>query len=134
MSIKKFVSSLFVVSIIASFLLAACATPTAPAPQTIEVTKIVAGTPVTESIVVTATPAPTQNPYDDNAPITVWIDADRQPAFDAYVKAHPDKAKLLKAVTVDRETFPAKVLLFNHTNQGWPDVAWLTTRTTSRSI
>jgi YD repeat-containing protein len=55
------------------------------------------------------TPAnPTQQKYDDNAPITVWIDADRQPAFDAYVKAHPDKAKLLKAVTVDRETFRQK--------------------------
>ena len=140
MSIKKFVSSLFVVSIIAS-LLVACSTPTpaattAPqptsAPQIVEVTKIVAGTPVTEKVVVTATTAPTVNPYDDTAPITVWIDADRQPAFDAYVKAHPDKANLLKAVTVDREQFPAKVLLFNNTDQGWPDVVFAEPRLVGR--
>ncbi len=139
MSIKKFVTSLFVVSIIASMLVA-CSTPapatSAPqptaAPQIVEVTKIVAGTPVTEKVVVTATPAPTANPYDDNAPITVWIDADRQPAFDAYVKAHPDKANLLKAVTVDREQFPAKVLLFNNTAQGWPDVVFAEPRLVGR--
>ena len=79
-----------------------------------------------------ATPAPAENPYDDNAPITVWIDADRQPAFDAYVAAHPDKANLLKAVTVDREQFPAKVLLFNNTNQGWPDVVFAEPRLVGR--
>ncbi|MFN8455874.1 MAG: hypothetical protein U0401_14615 [Anaerolineae bacterium] len=50
----------------------------------------------------------TRSPYDENAPITVWIDADASPAFDAYVAAHPDKANLLKAVTVDREQFPAE--------------------------
>ena len=72
---------LFIVVI--SMVLAACGAPQ-QTPQVIEVTKIVAGTPVTE--VITATPAPTQSPYDDNAPITVWIDADRQPAFDAYVR------------------------------------------------
>ena len=114
-----------------SMALAACGTPAAT-PQVVEVTKIVAGTPVTEQIVVTVTPEPTKNPYDENAPITVWIDADRQPAFDAYVKAHPDKAKLLKAVTVDREQFPAKVLLFNNTNQGWPDVVFAEPRLVGR--
>src|SRR5512143_1946103 len=108
-----------------SIVLAACAAPPA-AP--VVVTQIVGGTPV----VITVTPAPTENPYDDNAPITVWIDADRQPAFDAYVKAHPDKAKLLKAVTVDREQFPAKVLLFNNTNQGWPDVVFAEPRLVGR--
>ena len=108
-----------------SMVLAACATPAA-AP--VVVTQVVGGTPM----VVTATPAPTENPYDDNAPITVWIDADRQPAFDAYVAAHPDKARLLKAVTVDREQFPAKVLLFNNTNQGWPDVVFAEPRLVGR--
>jgi hypothetical protein len=140
MSIKKFVSSLFVVSVIASMLVA-CSTPapaatSAPqptsAPQIVEVTKIVAGTPVTEKVVVTATTAPTVNPYDDNAPITVWIDADRQPAIDAYIKAFPDKGKLIKAVQVDREQFPAKVLLFNNTNQGWPDVVFAEPRLVGR--
>ena len=128
----KYVGLLAVISMV----LAACAAPAAPAatqpPQIVQVTKIVAGTPVTQNVVVTATPAATVSPYDDNAPITVWIDADRQPAFDAYVKAHPDKAKLLKAVTVDREQFPAKVLLFNNTNQGWPDVVFAEPRLVGR--
>jgi ABC-type glycerol-3-phosphate transport system substrate-binding protein len=127
---------LFIVALaLPAILLTACCPPgtvgTAP-PQMVEVTKIVAGTPVTEQIMVTAPPEPTENPYDENAPITVWIDADRQPAFDAYVKAHPDKAKLLKAVTVDREQFPAKVLLFNNTKQGWPDVVFAEPRLVGR--
>ena len=129
MSFKKIVSALFALALVGG-LLAACGAPATP--LTIEVTKIVAGTPVTEQVVVTATPEATANPYDDNAPITVWIDADRQPAFDAYVKAHPDKASLLKAVTVDRETLPAKVLLFNNTNQGWPDVVFAEPRLVGR--
>jgi basic membrane protein A len=41
--------------LVAAVLLAACATPT---PQMVEVTRIVAGTPVVEQKVVTATPAP----------------------------------------------------------------------------
>ncbi len=58
MSIRKFVSTLFFVSIIAS-LLAACGAPATSAPQMVEVTKIVAGTPVTE--IITATPEPTKS-------------------------------------------------------------------------
>lgn len=61
---------------------------------------------------------------DDKAPITVWIDTTRQAAIDAYKKANPDKAALIKEVIVDREQFPAKVLLFNNTNSGWPDVVF----------
>jgi basic membrane protein A len=47
------------IMLVAAVLLAACATPT---PQTVEVTRIVAGTPVVEQKVVTATPAPTAAP------------------------------------------------------------------------
>ena len=125
MSIKKFVSVLFAL-VLASGLLAACGSPAPAAPAV--VTQIVAGT----SVVVTATPAPTQSPYDDNAPITVWIDQVRQPAIDAFLKANPDKASLIKAVVVDREQFPAKVLLFNNTNQGWPDVVFAEPRLVAR--
>src|SRR5271157_4349257 len=118
MSIKKLVSVLFAL-VLASGLLAACASPATPAAPAV-VTQIVAGTPM----VVTATPAPTQSPYNDNAPITVWIDQPRQPAIDAFLKANPADASLIKAVVVDREQFPSKVLLFNNTNQGWPDVVF----------
>ncbi len=113
--------------VIISLILAACGTP-APAPTAQVVTQIVNGQPV----VVTATPEATANPYDDNAPITVWIDQDRQPMIDAYLKANPDKANLIKAVVVDREQFPAKVLLFNNTNQGWPDVVFAEPRLVAR--
>jgi ABC-type glycerol-3-phosphate transport system substrate-binding protein len=81
--------------------------------------------------VATATPASAQS-GDANAPITVWIDQPRQPMIDAYLKANPDKAKLIKAVVVDREQFPAKVLLFNNTNQGWPDVVFAEPRLVGR--
>jgi ABC-type glycerol-3-phosphate transport system substrate-binding protein len=77
-------------------------------------------------------PVQAQDATDDNAPITVWIDQPRQPMIDAYVKAFPDKGKLIKAVIVDREQFPAKVLLFNNTNQGWPDVVFAEPRLVGR--
>jgi len=97
MSIKSFVPRLFILSLAASLVATA---------------------------VATAAPALAQGATDDNAPITVWIDQPRQPMIDAYLKANPDKAKLIKAVVVDREQFPAKVLLFNNTQQGWPDVVF----------
>jgi ABC-type glycerol-3-phosphate transport system substrate-binding protein len=132
--IWKYVGLLAVISLVLTACAAPAATaaPAAPAPQVIQVTQIVAGTPVTQNVVVTATPAPTANPYDDNAPITVWIDQPRQPQIDAYIKAHPDKASLIKVVVVDREQFPAKVLLFNNTNQGWPDVVFAEPRLVGR--
>ena len=67
-----------------------------------------------------------------NAPITVWIDQPRQPAIDAFIKANPADASLIKAVVVDREQFPSKVLLFNNTNQGWPDVVFAEPRLVAR--
>ena len=80
---------------------------------------------------VNLTPAKAQA-TNDNAPITVWIDAQRQPMVDAYIKAFPDKGKLIKEVIVDRETFPQKVLLFNNTNQGWPDMVFAEPRLVGR--
>jgi basic membrane protein A len=56
---KKMKTRISLVMLVAAVLLAACATPT---PQTVEVTRIVAGTPVVEQKVVTATPAPTAAP------------------------------------------------------------------------
>jgi ABC-type glycerol-3-phosphate transport system substrate-binding protein len=127
-----------VVLALPAVLLTACCPPAAPAevvtvpPQMVEVTKIVGGTPVTEQIVVTAPPQPTANPYDEDAPITVWIDQDRQPYIDAYKEANPDKADLIQETIVDREQFPAKVLLFNNTQQGWPDVVFAEPRLVGR--
>ena len=131
MSVKKLVSTLFALAVIGG-LLAACAAPATHGHRLlpIVVTQMVAGTPQVE--VVTATQAPTVNPYDDTAPITVWIDQPRQPAIDAFLKANPADASLIKAVVVDREQFPSKVLLFNNTNQGWPDVVFAEPRLVAR--
>jgi ABC-type glycerol-3-phosphate transport system substrate-binding protein len=101
---------------VAAVVLTACAPESTPA----VVTQLVGGTPQ----VITVTPEPTENPYDENAPITVWIDQDRQPYIDAYKKANPDKASLIQESIVDREQFPSKVLLFNNTGEGWPDVVF----------
>jgi len=78
------------------------------------------GAPATPS--AGSTPAPAAAATDDSAEITVWVDTTRLDGVKAYQQKHPD-AKL-KIVTVDRGQFPAKVLLFNNTNQGWPDVVF----------
>lgn len=59
-----------------------------------------------------------------SGPITVWIDSDRQKAVDLFKQTHPSEAGLINAVVVDRNTFPAKVLLENNINSGWPDVVF----------
>lgn len=61
---------------------------------------------------------------DDKAPVTVWIDAARKPAADKYLETHADKKDLVKFEIVDRAQFSAKVLLFNNTGSGWPDVVF----------
>ena len=61
---------------------------------------------------------------DSNAPITVWIDDTRKPVVEAFKKKYPEKAALIKEEVVDRGQFPAKVLLFNNTGKGWPDVVF----------
>jgi ABC-type glycerol-3-phosphate transport system substrate-binding protein len=61
---------------------------------------------------------------NSNAPITVWIDADRQKAVDEFKQAFPADASKIKTVVVDRNTFPSKVLLENNINSGWPDVVF----------
>lgn len=64
---------------------------------------------------------------DDNATITVWVDADRSPAVDAFKKANPDVK--LNVVSYDgsangSNSFRTKVQLFDRSNSGWPDVVF----------
>lgn len=117
----------------AAILLSACGAPAAT-PQTIVEKVTVVETVVVEGQskevvkevekVVTATPEATANPYDPNAPIVVWIDETRKATVDAFKKKYPEKAALIKEELVDRGQFPAKVLLFNNTGKGWPDVVF----------
>jgi len=118
-------------------LFAACATPTAETITIIEtVEKIVEveGEKVTvietKEVVVTATPEPTANPYDENLPIEVWVDAARMTAIDLWKEANPDKAHLVNATISSRAQFPMQVLFFNNVGEGWPDAMFLAPRQT----
>ena len=98
--------------VVTGLLLTACSAPATA--QVVNQTQIV-------NQVVTATPAPTANPYNDTAPITVWIDAARKPMADLWSQTHASQASLVNFEIVDRSLFPSKVLLFNNTGSGWPD-------------
>jgi len=57
---------------------------------------------------------------DPKAPVVVWTDATRLPAFTAYKKANPDAN--LKVSVVDATTLLSKIQLANRAGSGWPDV------------
>ena len=95
----------FAATVILATLLAACAPPASPG-------------------AAPAAPAGSEVQTDANAPITVWIDDTRKPLVDAFKKKYPDKAALIKEEVVDRGQFASKVLLFNNTGKGWPDVVF----------
>lgn len=61
---------------------------------------------------------------DDNAPITVWVDSTREGAVKLFKEKFPDKADKINIELADRAQFPAKVLLFNNSGSGWPDVVF----------
>jgi multiple sugar transport system substrate-binding protein len=66
---------------------------------------------------------------DAGSPITVWVDATREPAVQAFTSAHPD-------IPVDVETydggangsgtFQTKITAFDQAGSGWPDVVFST--------
>ncbi|GIF02751.1 ABC transporter substrate-binding protein [Actinoplanes siamensis] len=64
---------------------------------------------------------------DDKAAITVWVDADRTKAADAFEKAHPEVP--IEVVTYDgsangSNSFRTKMQLFDRAQSGWPDVVF----------
>jgi ABC-type glycerol-3-phosphate transport system substrate-binding protein len=66
---------------------------------------------------------------DDKAKITVWVDADRSGAVDAFKKASPGVP--LDVVTYDgssngSNSFRTKMQLFDRAGNGWPDVVFST--------
>jgi ABC-type glycerol-3-phosphate transport system substrate-binding protein len=59
--------------------------------------------------------------------LTVWVDALRLPAAEAYAKEHPNVH--LNIVTYDGDgngatTLQTKIQLWNRTGNGWPDVVF----------
>ncbi|MEU8660422.1 ABC transporter substrate-binding protein [Actinoplanes philippinensis] len=66
---------------------------------------------------------------DEKATITVWVDADRTKAADAFKKAHPEVP--IEVVTYDgsangSNSFRTKIQLFDRAGSGWPDVVFST--------
>jgi ABC-type glycerol-3-phosphate transport system substrate-binding protein len=64
-----------------------------------------------------------------NSTITVWVDATRLPAAQAFEKAYPNIK--VKIVTYDgaangSNSFQTKMQLFDRAKKGWPDVVWST--------
>jgi ABC-type glycerol-3-phosphate transport system substrate-binding protein len=57
---------------------------------------------------------------DPNATVLVWADSTRQPAFEAFQKAHPETK--LKIEVVDQGSILTKIQLANRVGKGWPDV------------
>ena len=77
---------------------------------------------VTLSAVLVASPALAQE-------ITVWADATRQPAVDAFVAAHPEiKVNLVldDGSSGASGTFQTKISLADQAGEGWPDVVFST--------
>ena len=71
---------------------------------------------------------------DANAPITVWVDATRQPMAEAFAKKYPSPA--IKIVTIDQnaqgaDSLQAKIALADKAGKGWPDVIWSSQTTDS---
>jgi multiple sugar transport system substrate-binding protein len=66
---------------------------------------------------------------DTGEPITVWVDADRVAAADAYKAAYPDDPITVETYDGGANgsgTFRTKVQLFDTAGSGWPDVVFST--------
>lgn len=64
-----------------------------------------------------------------DAPITVWVDASRQPAADAFVAANPDVPVNIETYDGGADgsgSFQTKVQAFDQAGSGWPDVVFST--------
>jgi multiple sugar transport system substrate-binding protein len=119
--------------------LAGCSSTTAsPAPTA---TPVPAATPASQSTsaAVQSAAAAAASAGIESATVTdttdainVWIDQPRQPVVDGFKTKYPQYASLINSTIVDRETLPAKTLLFNNTGSGWPDVVFAEPRLVAR--
>ncbi len=125
--------------ILAAVVLGGCSSTTASAAPT--ATPVPAATPASnstsaavESAAAAAASAGIESAEVTNTTdaITVWIDQPRQPVVDGFKAKYPQYASLINDSVVDRETLPAKTLLFNNTGSGWPDVVFAEPRLVAR--
>jgi basic membrane lipoprotein Med (substrate-binding protein (PBP1-ABC) superfamily) len=102
---KHHIFKLSLILMIISLLIAGCAPAT---PQTVEVTRVVAGTPVVEQVVVTATPAPVEErPFRVALilPSTTKDASFSQSMYDALVKLQEEMGKDKLELAVSESMF-----------------------------
>lgn len=66
---------------------------------------------------------------DSSAPITVWVDAAREPIAKAFQEENPDievNIETYDGSAGGSDTFKTKVALFDQSGEGWPDVVFST--------
>ena len=64
-----------------------------------------------------------------DSPITVWVDASREPAIDAFQAKYPDidvNVETYDGNASGSASFQTKVALFDQAGEGWPDVVFST--------
>ena len=66
---------------------------------------------------------------DSSSPITVWVDAAREPIANAFKEENPDVD--INIETYDgnaggSDSFKTKIALFDQSDEGWPDVVFST--------
>ncbi|MCU1584284.1 MAG: hypothetical protein JWM49_840 [Microbacteriaceae bacterium] len=62
---------------------------------------------------------------DPKAPLTVWVDADRAPQAQAYVKAHPELKITVNTVDAAQGSNTSKIALAEKAGKGVPDVVFV---------
>ena len=108
-----------------ALVLAACGSDSGDGTSADPSSSSTASASASESSSSEASPSESAAPADVSGDITVWVDAARLPAAEAYVDAHPNVK--VDIVTYDGDgngatTLQAKMLLWNRTGNGWPDV------------
>lgn len=71
----------------------------------------------------------TQAEQEAGSPITVWVDATREPIIDAFKKAHPDiqiNAETYDGNASGSASLQTRIALFDQAGEGWPDVVFST--------
>ena len=64
-----------------------------------------------------------------NSPITVWVDADREPIAKAYKADHPSLKVNIQTYDGNAggsDSFTTKMALYDQSGSGWPDIVFST--------
>jgi Bacterial extracellular solute-binding protein len=123
---------LLTVSSAALLVVAGCGSSATPAPATSAASQAAGA-----SQAAAASPYTDPNAKDSGGAITVWVDAPRVPATDAFKKAHPEIQMTVNTISgnVGSTDLQQQFVLFNQAASGWPDaiffpsnddIAWAT--------